>query len=108
MPGGDITDLDKNRAWSSGSSTSWGVRRSGSGSWRVPSTTSSAGPCVPGPSRCGRSSLSALPRPLCCTVAAAASTNPGFIDREAAISALSEPDIAPCEVCAPETGLRQE
>ncbi|MEW1761516.1 DUF6233 domain-containing protein [Streptomyces cyaneofuscatus] len=31
-----------------------------------------------------------------------------LIDREAAISALSEPDIAPCEVCAPETGLRQE
>ncbi|MFF2721392.1 DUF6233 domain-containing protein [Streptomyces sp. NPDC058011] len=31
-----------------------------------------------------------------------------LIDREAAISTLSEPGIAPCEVCAPETGLRQE
>ncbi|MFE8977593.1 DUF6233 domain-containing protein [Streptomyces cyaneofuscatus] len=35
-------------------------------------------------------------------------TSGALIDREAAISALSEPDIAPCEVCAPETGLRQE
>ncbi|XQE84290.1 DUF6233 domain-containing protein [Streptomyces microflavus] len=31
-----------------------------------------------------------------------------LIDRKAAISALTEPGIAPCEVCAPETGLRQE
>ncbi|MFC9191728.1 DUF6233 domain-containing protein [Streptomyces cyaneofuscatus] len=31
-----------------------------------------------------------------------------LMDRDGAISALSESGIAPCEVCAPETGLRQE
>ncbi|MFW3469957.1 DUF6233 domain-containing protein [Streptomyces microflavus] len=32
-------------------------------------------------------------------------TSRAFIDREAAVNALAEPGIAPCDVCAPETAL---
>ncbi|MGQ4732613.1 DUF6233 domain-containing protein [Streptomyces sp. Ju416(a)] len=38
---------------------------------------------------------------------ASSANSAAFIDREAALAALREPDIESCPVCAPETGRPQ-
>ncbi|MGW7400127.1 DUF6233 domain-containing protein [Streptomyces cyaneofuscatus] len=109
MPGGDISDLDKNRAlveWlryqlvraqkrvrELESAEQDERRRSGRAwaeqMWKIQ------------PQRTAETAL--LHRGGCDLY------KPGaLMDRDGAISALSESGIAPCEVCAPGTGLRQE
>lgn len=109
MPGGDISDLDKNRAlveWlryqlrhaekrvrELESAEQAERRRSGRARaeqmWKIQPKRSAETALL----HCGGCGLY---------------ESGALIDREAAIAALCEPDIATCEVCAPETGLRQE
>ncbi|MGW1405387.1 DUF6233 domain-containing protein [Streptomyces sp. NPDC002403] len=110
MPGGDgISDLDKNRAleqW-----LEWQLRQvrgrirelqvkeqqqrrareraRAEQSWKIQ------------PQRSGSTAL--LHRGGCTSYSAQL----GFLDRGEALIALAEPDIEPCEVCRPESGLMQ-
>lgn len=109
MAGGDISDLDKNRAL-----VEWLRYQLGRAEKRVQELESAE---QDERRRSGRARAEQMWKIQPQRTAETALLHRGgcglyksgaLIDREAAISALSEPDIAPCEVCAPETGLRQE